>query len=267
MNPFPVASEKSTGWAVISVVGLLVGVMAAMALIQHDKQDRRIRSLPADIRDDVIRADLDLTEEMAKLRAEVLKLREEKTKLEIAASSKTDLSEELNNTLQEAKVFAGLTEVEGPGVTVILKDSKKPTEELPNINDAIIHDADVVRVINELWNAGAEALTVNNKRAGPTTSYRCVGSVIVVDGARFAAPIVIRAIGDPDALYGGLNLPGGVLSEIRDLDPAMVEIAVTKNMTFEAFDGSTSRKFAKVPQKEETKPESSEGTSRRRRNN
>lgn len=267
MNPFPVASEKSTGWAVISIVGLLVGVMAAMALIQHDKQDRRIRSLPADIRDDVIRADLDLTEEMAKLRAEVQKLREEKTSLEVAASSNTNLSEELNNTLQETKVFAGLTEVEGPGVTVILKDSKKPTEELPNVNDAIIHDADVVRVINELWNAGAEALTVNNKRAGPTTSYRCVGSVIVVDGARFAAPIVIRAIGDPDALYGGLNLPGGVLSEIRDLDPAMVEIAVTKKMTFKAFDGYTSRMYAKVPEKEESKSEGSEGSSRRRKGN
>ncbi len=267
MNPFPVASEKSTGWAVISIVGLLVGVMAAMALIQHDKQDRRIRSLPADIRDDVIRADLDLTEEMAKLRAEVQKLREDKTRLEEAASSKTDLSEELNNTLQEAKVFGGLTEVEGPGVTVILKDSKKPSEELPNVNDAIIHDADVVRVINELWNAGAEALTVNNKRAGPTTSYRCVGSVIVVDGARFAAPIVIRAIGDPDALYGGLNLPGGVLSEIRDLDPSMVEIAVTKKMVFPAFDGSTSRKFARVPEKEDAKSENSEGSKKRGRDN
>lgn len=251
MNPFPVAAEKSSGWAVISIVGLLVGMMAAMALIQHDKQDRRIRSLPGEIRDDVIRADVDLTEEMAKLRAEVQKLREEKTSLEIAASSTNNLSQELNDSLQEAKLFAGLTEVEGPGVTVILKDSKKPAEELPNVNDAIIHDADVVRVINELWNAGAEAITVNNKRAGPNTSYRCVGSVIVVDGARFAAPIVIRAIGDPDAMYGGLSLPGGVLSEIRDLDPAMVEIAVTKKMVFPAFDGSTARKFAHAPKKEE----------------
>lgn len=262
MNPFPVAGEKSSGWMIISFVGLLVGVMAAMALVQHSQTDERVRRLPGDIRDQVLSGDLNVTEEMAKLRTEVQKLREEKTALEIAASSGQNLTQELNDSLQNAKLFAGLTEVEGPGVTVILRDSKKPAEELANVNDAIIHDADLVRVINELWNAGAEAITVNNKRAGPTTSYRCVGSVIVVDGARFAAPIVIRAMGDPDALYGGLNLPGGVLAEIRELDPAMVEIAISDKMRFPAFDGSTARKFASLPKPEE-KEKAETSTNRR----
>ena len=60
-------------------------------------------------------------------------------------------------------------------------------------------------------------------------------------------------MGDPDALYGGLNLPGGVLAEIRELDPAMVEIAVSDKMRFPAYDGSTARKFASLPKPEEEK--------------
>ena len=53
----------------------------------------------------------------------------------------------------------------------------------------IIHDTDVLRVVNELWNAGAEAVTVNNRRVGPGTNYRCVGTTILVvapAGALFA---------------------------------------------------------------------------------
>lgn len=250
MNPFPTPQEKPTGLIVISLVALVVGLVASMALIQRQERVERAGRLPADIRDPVLSGDLNLAAEFDKLRTEVQKLREEKTKLENTASAGQGLANELNAALQDTKAFAGLTEVEGPGVTIILRDTSKKADELLNVNDGIIHDADVVRVINELWNAGAEAITVNNKRAGPTTSYRCVGSVIVVDGARFASPIVIRAIGDSEALYGGLSLPGGVLSELRDTDPSMVSMEPVKKLRFAAFDGSTKFKFASVPEPE-----------------
>jgi hypothetical protein len=43
-----------------------------------------------------------------------------------------------------------------------------------------------------------------------------------------------------------LNLPNGVLDEIRQTDPNMVAIEKVKNMVLPAFTGSTDRKFAKA---------------------
>jgi uncharacterized protein YlxW (UPF0749 family) len=251
MNPFPILKNSPTGVVVVSLVGIVVGIAAAVTMVQAQEQKSQIARLPSDIRQPILRGDLNLAEEFEKVRKEVQNLREEKTKLENAASEGRGLAEQLNTSLQMAKLFAGLTEVEGPGVAITLRDSRKKTDELLNVSDGIIHDADVVRVINELWNAGAEAITVNGKRAGPTTSYRCVGSVIVVDGARFAAPIVIRAIGDRETLLGALNLPGGVLSEIRDSDAEMVSLEEVNLMKFPAFDGSTAMKYAQVPEDKE----------------
>ncbi|MCG9896283.1 MAG: DUF881 domain-containing protein [Fimbriimonadaceae bacterium] len=234
---------KSGEWA-IAAAACLVGLLIALGWNASAATDPPRRPGTANV---ATPEEPDPNSELSRLRGEVQVLRAEKTRLENLASRNTDLSKELNESLQNTKLFAGLTEVEGPGVTLTLRDSKKPLEELPSVNDGIIHDADLIRVINELWNAGAEAITVNGKRAGPTTSYRCVGSVIVVDGARFAAPIVIRAIGDPQNLEGALNLPGGVLDEIRELDPDMVELALVDKHRFAAYDGPTKKSLARVP--------------------
>lgn len=248
MNPFATQKSTQTGVAVISIIAVIVGVTAGFALKQKQDQDNRIKQLPFDIRQGVSEGTLAASEEVAKLRGEITDLRKENTKLQTAASTGTNLSKELNESLQKTKEFACLTELEGPGVTVTLRDASAQTQ--PNIDpaDATIHDADLIRVINELWNAGAEGISVNNKRSGPGTSYRCVGSVIVVDNERFAPPIVIRAVGDPQALYGGLSLPGGIIQELKSLDPQMAEVAIVKRHKLPAYDGSTTKKWAKTPQ-------------------
>ena len=68
-----------------------------------------------------------------------------------------------------------------------------------------------------------------------------------MDGVRIASPVVIRAIGDAPTLIGGMNLPGGVLSEIRQSDSAMVEMTQMKKLQLPAFAGTTERKFGSVP--------------------
>ena len=83
---------------------------------------------------------------------------------------------------------------------------------------------------------------------GATSNFRCVGTTILVDGFKIASPVVIRAIGDADTLYGGMNLPGSVLDDLRQTDPNMVEIEPVQKMRLPAFSGTTSFKVAKVPE-------------------
>lgn len=237
--PSPFANRLHTSsweWPVAGVA-LLLGVMISLGWINEQNRTERQGALDPDIR-------RRYNDELLNVSQEVSSLREENTKLQnvIAGSSKS--SKVLNESLQTAKRFAGLTDVEGPGVTITLRDGEKDTEFTM---DRIIHDVDVLRVVNELWASGAEAVEVNGHRIVGSTSIRCVGPVIHVDGVPIASPVSIRAIGEAKTLEGGLNLPGGILDELRAQDTNMVRMDDVSRHRFKAYTGNTSSRIMKEP--------------------
>lgn len=145
--------------------------------------------------------------------------------------------EDLGIQLKEAQIAAGLVPMTGPGVTVELRDSMRPLAPGDNPNNSLIHDQDVLRVINELFGAGAEAMSVNEQRVIGRTEVRCAGPVIIVNGVRTAPPIVIKAIGKADDLEMALEMKGGIGEELRDFG---IQIAIKKesNVAVPAFKGS-----------------------------
>jgi uncharacterized protein YlxW (UPF0749 family) len=184
------------------------------------------------------------------LQKEVDSLRKRATTLEKAVADKNTGSSALNEQLKDAKVFAGLTELEGPGVKVTLIDN--PKGGLMPVNDDLIHDVDVLRVTNELFNAGAEAVSVNGQRLVASSNIRCAGTIILVDGVRVAAPFIITAIGKQDVLYSGFTMSGGVMAELMGANPAMVQVSKEKLIRVPAYLGVTSTKSGVVP-KDSTK--------------
>ncbi len=246
MNPFAKRIKPQDNWVIpVSILGVVLGIMFTSAWVTQQNRPTRLGLTDPSQEQRIALGPIDLQQKNAQLAQEVARLRDEKTRLENSVATQTGSSKLLNQELQAAKEFACLTDVEGPGVVVTLRDSQKPVTEY--VQDQIIHDGDVLRVVNELWNAGANAISVNNNRVAPTTAIRCVGSTILVNNTPVASPIAVRAIGDPATLLGALNLPGGVLSEIRSTDPAMVQIDTVSEMTISAFTGSTQMKFSKVP--------------------
>jgi hypothetical protein len=69
---------------------------------------------------------------------------------------------------------------------------------------------------------------------------------MVNDVRTAGSPVVVRAIGDPDALLSGMMMTKGVLDAFRDVDPTMVSIDKVKSMTLPAYAGSTTLRYAKV---------------------
>ena len=112
--------------------------------------------------------------------------------------------------VNELKIMAGLTALEGTGITVELDDSTKTAKSGENPNLYVIHDDDVLRVINELRAAGAEAIAINGQRLIDTSEIRCAGPTLSVNNIRSAAPFVISAIGDKTALENSIKMRGGV---------------------------------------------------------
>ena len=179
------------------------------------------------------------------LQKEVDTLLKRATALEKALSEKNTGSGALNESLQNAKIFAGLTELEGPGVKIVLRDN--PRSSLLTSIDDLIHDTDVLHVTNELFNAGAEAISVNGERLIASSNIRCAGTVISVDGVRIASPFVILAIGKVDVLYNGFTMQGGVMTELVGANPAMIQITKEKLLRVPAYLGATTTKVGTVP--------------------
>lgn len=125
------------------------------------------------------------------------------------ASGTSDDAKKIQEELEKTKVLVGLTDLVGPGVEIILNDRKKET--LPNINENnpiewyIVHDEDVLKVINELLAAGAEAISINDMRIVSNTRIRCGGPTINVKNQPLAPPFIIHAIGNPDKLNNFLT--------------------------------------------------------------
>ena len=119
----------------------------------------------------------------------------------------------LNNNL------LGLTDLEGEGVEITLQDDPNATVDsisvLDQISNHLVHDSDIRMIVNELKNAGAEAISINGQRVVSTTSIICIGNVIKVNDARVSSPFVIKAIGFPERLMTALDRPGGFLEELN----------------------------------------------------
>lgn len=237
----PLTSPVFTMGAMALILGLLIG----SAWITRQEQGDRLRNLPGGVQGRLAGGDLGaVQEDLTKLQQQVKELREKNTEYETALAKQGGEAKALNNTLQDLKISSGLTELNGPGVVVTLKDSQ--AKDLPP-DATIIHDYDILRVVNELWNAGAEAIAIGEQRVVTGTSIRCVGAVVRVNDFPMAAPIPIRAIGDPVNLANALALPGGVIEELRETDKNMVTIESIKEMKLPAFSGSTTKRWAKVP--------------------
>ncbi len=153
------------------------------------------------------------------LEMEVAKLREQLTQKD--SNSESAVTEEL----KKLRILSGLTSLSGPGIELILDDSKLKGNEDAATDMYLIHYEDLLLAVNELFAAGAEAVSVNGQRLITTSEIRCAGPTILVNSTRVTPPFEILAIGDASVLQSSLEMRGGVLEPMR---PWGIQISITK---------------------------------------
>lgn len=109
----------------------------------------------------------------------------------------------------------GLTALRGRGLHVTLDDAPRlaPGEQRPGNptpDDLVVHEQDVLAVINSLWAGGADAVSVMGDRIVATSAVRCVGNTLLLHGAVYSPPFVVEAIGDPARMQRALDESRGV---------------------------------------------------------
>lgn len=149
----------------------------------------------------------------------------------------------LKSEVERLEAIAGLTDVEGPGVTVVMQDSQAVNTTGDEAN-YLIHDNDLLSVINELRDAGAEAISLNGERLLSTSEVRCTGAVVSVNGRRYAAPFILFAIGDSTTLYNALTMRNGVVDVLGQwkID---VKVTASEKLLIPKYNGAVEFQYAR----------------------
>ncbi|AGL02966.1 DUF881 domain-containing protein [Desulfoscipio gibsoniae] len=152
----------------------------------------------------------------------------------------------LKEDLDKARQEAGMKEVQGAGVEVTLNDSNKVLQPGENPNFYVLHDGDVLRVLNELKAAGAEAISLNGQRIISTTEVRCIGPTILVNkNQRLSPPFIISAIGNPDTLVNSLKMKNGVVDYLQFWG-IQVDVKKVDKLIVPAYTGGLVFDYAKL---------------------
>lgn len=146
--------------------------------------------------------------------------------------------------LNDLKIKAGEVPLHGPGVLVVVNDSKVTPKAGENPNLYVIHDDDLLRLLNELRAAGAEALSINQERLLDISEVRCAGPTVSVNNTRFSPPYEIRAIGDPKTLESALRLRGGVVETLKFWG-ITVDVKKKDNLVIPAYKGTRHFEYAR----------------------
>ena len=139
---------------------------------------------------------------------------------------------------------AALVPLVGEGVIVRMDDSAKPVKAGENPNLYVIHDDDLLRVINELRAAGAEAISVNGQRLTGISEIRCAGPTLSVNNVRSSAPFEIHSIGDKKSLENSLRMRGGVV-ETLSVWGIQLDIKVSDDVYIPPYRGSIRQSYAR----------------------
>ena len=182
----------------MAVAGLLVAVTYDQAATSAQGREQVRAALVDDIRRDSEVTD-ELAVQLESLRAEVTSTRDDL----LAASA---VGQRALDDLARAEDGGAAVPVAGPGLLVTLANADPEADDDPVGGGADedtrgrVRDGDLQLVVNALWSAGAEAISINGQRLGPATAIRFAGEAVLVDFRPVTNPYEVSAIGDPDTL-------------------------------------------------------------------
>ena len=219
------------GRIAIAVVSMIVGVM----LVTQYRMTQTIAEGNVNL------------QRSGELALKINSLQEERAglKKQIATMKEEGSLEGIKEENQLLSLRASLVDVEGPGVVLTITDSKTPVKDGENPNLYLIHDEDMLRIVNELRAAGAEAISINDQRLIGTSEIRCSGPTVTVNGKIFAPPFIIKAIGDTKTLHSALTMRGGVVESLKYWG-IEVKIQDESHVTVPAYDGTIKQNYSKV---------------------
>lgn len=171
------------------------------------------------------------------------KIQEYKTQM----SSEENAAELLKQELTESQKFLGYTDIHGEGIVITLEDNDS---DLENSMFRMIKESDLVSLVNELKNAGAEAISINDERVVNSTDIALINDrIILVNGRRISGPYVVKAIGDRKYLESAITIKGGYLDTIK-ADEKRIDYTIMDDLVINKYQGEMKLDYINVNKEE-----------------
>lgn len=168
----------------------------------------------------------------------------------LANSEDSDLKDKLLEERAYYELISGNTAVYGEGVVIHVDDGTRALTEGEDPNTVLVHDIDILTIINELNRSGAEALAVNGQRIMNETSISCSGYTIRINNQFFARPFEISAIGDSKRMVAALIGPDGYGTLLQDYG-VIFKIKIEDDLTIPKYSESQSYDYMTKAKEEE----------------
>jgi len=208
-------AEPPSGWVVLgralrprlTTAQVLAGVLCAVlgfALVAQVRQ-----SAGADLagmrQGDLVRILDETTNRGDALARESADLARERDDLLSGSDRRQAALDALRRSAETQGILTGRLPAEGPGVIITLTEP-----------DGAIRPFTMLNMLEELRNAGAEAVQLNDQRVTASSSFTGTPGAVVLDGVVLTAPYRWIAIGDPDIIAPALQIPGGAMAQVRN---------------------------------------------------
>ncbi len=237
-----VRRPRLTGWSALAsamrpratraqvLAGVLCAVLGFAVVVQVRQAGD---SSLSDLRTDELVRLLDETSARAdQLSREATDLQTERDQLESGSSSRQAALDAARRNAAMQGILSGRLPAVGPGVRVSLQD---PT--------GAIRPVTMLNMLEELRNAGAEAIQVSDRRVTASSAFTGAAGAIQLDGETLQAPYVWLVIGDPDTIRTALEIPGGALAYVRN-DGGTGDVAKVQQVAITALRDLPQPKYA-----------------------
>lgn len=225
-------------------LGAMCLILSAGICIQIRTMDNASTTASRNLSDNELRDNVlkwkekydNISQELKKAEKTLEKVRQSATQNDSTASAK---EEELkkNNTL------LGLTNVVGQGIVIEIADGDNPILAIDNPSDLLVHNDDLMSLVNELNNAGAEAIEINGQRIVNNSSITCEGNIIKVNGEKIGSPFTIKAIGSQALLYGSITRSGSYLDLMKNRGVNVKSVSQKDKAHISKYNGTISYNY------------------------
>ena len=137
--------------------------------------------------------------------------------------------------LSYLKDVTGESKVIGDGIIITIKDSENDLKENQNPNELLVHDIDILRIVNDLKKAGAIAISINGERLLKLSKIKCSGSTIKVNDTTYGQPFIIKAIGDLNTLKASVISPQSYTNILQEVYGIYIKVEEENDIIINSF--------------------------------
>lgn len=193
----------------LALIATLIGI-TLVAQFRSQARPTELSSLPVAELSTRIQTLSDATRQLRTALAEQRDLLDEYQTAGAQGSSALDVSSE---ELRRIRAFSGQSAVEGQGIVMRVSGS---------LDTIAVND-----LLNELRNAGAEALAIDDTRVTAWSVVAQGARTLEIDGTAIGRTFTLLAIGDPDGLVAALQRPGGIVAQLEQFVSATITVSPT----------------------------------------